>query len=209
MLDRLHTHIPNRSSLIIDQLFAQAAEPGAPKIGIACVYCDYRDQENQNACNILGSIVKQLLKRVTKWEDSINYSLMQFQTVGRDEKALTKLLYTALDKHFKYTFICIDALDELKEEARNLTLKWLKVLLTQKTGTRLFLTGRPHVREQLERGLTIVGGGAIQSIEIKASHEDIQQFINYKIDRDDNPGAMNDKLRAEIRETIMSRSEGM
>ena len=58
MLDRLHTDVPNQSSLIIDELFAQAqaAERGAPKIGIACVYCDYRDQENQNGCNILGSI---------------------------------------------------------------------------------------------------------------------------------------------------------
>ena len=211
MLDRLHTDVPNQSSLIIDELFAQAqaAERGAPKIGIACVYCDYRDQKNQNARNILGSIVKQLLTMIPKWEDSIEKSLEQVQKVGPDEKILTKLLHTALDKHLKYTFICIDALDELEKKARHSTLAWLKVLLTQTSGARLFLTGRPHVREQLERSLTIVGGGAIQSIEIKATHEDIQQYINYKIDQDDNPDAMNDKLRAEIIETIMSRSEGM
>ena len=209
MLDRLHTHVPNWSSLIIDQLFTQTAEPGAPKIGIACFYCDYRDQENQNSCNILGSIVKQLLTTVPKWEDSINNSLMKVSEVRLDEKALTELLHTTLDHHFKYTFICIDAIDELKEEARHSTLAWLKVLLTKKSGVRLFLTGRPHVRERLERGLTIVGDGAVQSIEIKASDEDIQQFISYKIDQDDNPSAMNDKFRAEIRETIMSRSEGM
>ena len=161
MLDRLHTDVPNESSLIIDELFAQAAEPGAPKIGIACVYCDYRDQENQNGRNILGSIVKQLLTTVPKWEDSIEDSLVQVQKYGLDEKILTKLLHMVLDKHFKYTFICIDALDELEKEARHSTLAWLKVLLTQKSGARLFLTGRPHVRERLERSLTIVGGRTI------------------------------------------------
>ena len=144
-----------------------------------------------------------------KWEDSINNSLMKVSEVGLDEKALTELLLTVLDQHFKYTFICIDALDELEEEARHSTIAWLKVLLTKKSGVRLFLTGRPHVRERLERGLTIAGDGAVQSIEIKASHEDIQQFMKFKIDRDDNPGAMNDKLRAEIEETIMSHSQGM
>ena len=46
-------------------------------------------------------------------------------------------------------------------------------------------------------------------VELYTSHEDIQQFINNKIDRDDNSEAMDDKLRAEIEETITSRSEGM
>lgn len=48
-----------RSSLVIDELALRSRKAGA-KVGLAYVYCDYRDQAQQTAKNIVGGILKQL-----------------------------------------------------------------------------------------------------------------------------------------------------
>lgn len=47
------------SSLVIDELALRSRKAGA-QIGLAYVYCDYRDQTQQTVKNIVGGILKQL-----------------------------------------------------------------------------------------------------------------------------------------------------
>ena len=199
------------SSLIIDELLAQTDKPNAPLLGIACVYCDYSDQKNQSPINILGSLLKQLLLNLPEIPDKVISTVLHIQRKGKGLELgpdFSEMLRITLDK-FSYTFICIDALDELEGEARISLLESLKELLLKNEKVRLFLTGRPHIEEQLKRYLT-VAPGAIRPIEIKASDEDIRRFITHKIDQEVyDPTTMNAKLKAKIVGTIAAKSEGM
>src|SRR5437588_4238801 len=53
----------------------------------------------------------------------------------------------------KRTFICIDALDECVPEHRTVILKSLQQILLASPNTRMFITGRSHLRNEVERKL--------------------------------------------------------
>jgi len=51
----------------------------------------------------------------------------------------------------KPTFICIDALDECVPEHLAKLLDSLNQILQKAPGTRIFVTGRPHIRQEIEK----------------------------------------------------------
>jgi len=51
------------------------------------------------------------------------------------------------------TFICIDALDECVPEHRAKVLDSLNQILQRSPDTRIFVTGRPHIRPEIGRRL--------------------------------------------------------
>jgi len=54
----------------------------------------------------------------------------------------------------KRSYICIDALDEFPREYRQGLFKSLIQVTQESPGTRLFLTGREHIREEIGRFFT-------------------------------------------------------
>jgi len=60
------------------------------------------------------------------------------------------------------TFICIDAIDEGPERHRAKLLDSLNQILQKPPGARIFLTGRPHIRGEVERHLA--GRAATRSV---------------------------------------------
>jgi hypothetical protein len=55
---------------VIDEL-AKSVKAIGSKIGLAYVYCDYRDQKEQTVENILGAVVKQLLRLLPEIPEAI------------------------------------------------------------------------------------------------------------------------------------------
>ena len=175
------------------------------KIGIACLYCDFRDQESQTLTNILGSLLEQFLGMLPQAPREVIEILESIQKQNKKldtRSALIMLNHTL--KHFQCTFVCIDGLDELKHETRAEVLDVLRAELS--AISRLFLTGRPHIQDEVGRRLRIAQEGAI---EIVASLDDIQGYLNHQIEKDRNPYAMNEQLKAEILSTIKEKSKGM
>jgi len=188
--------VSNISSLVIDWLCDRARDRD---IAVAGLYCDYLAQEQQSATNMLGAILKQLLER-----DGIPEPLRQ---IFRQEKKgfggravqildLIKML-KAMVAPLPEVFICIDGLDECLPNNRRELLESLQDIVRASPTTRVFLSGRPHIRNEIQRYFT----GAITIAAIPTT-EDIERYLKMKLDRDTTPSAMDDNLRAEIMRVI-------
>ena len=77
------------------------------------------------------------------------------------------------------SFICIDALDELEPANRRQLLENLKSV--PRIGiTRVFLTGRPHIQDEVN---TYFHTEESLEIQLIANLGDIREYINHKLRR--------------------------
>ena len=96
------------------------------------------------------------------------------------------------------TFICVDALDECVPEYRMVLLEALGQILQGSPNTRLFMTGRPNVRSEVEREL----GGAANFILIRATEDGVVRFLHEKLRMDTSPNNMSSPLEGDIIKSI-------
>ena len=192
------------SSVVIDHLYSEFHAHS--KIGVACLYADYKDQASQTVGHILGSFLHQLL---TTAREPIPVEVIQkLQDIQRqrgkvgieDNLALLKIRLQQLD----CVFICIDALDELEPKVRHQLLAVLKDLGTN--NTYLFLTGRGHIEGEVQKCLQVLQEN---TVTISASERDIEKFIRQQLEEDQNPEAMDVVLAKDIVDKIISKSQGM
>ena len=117
---------------------------------------------------------------------------------GREIESVEALRLLILSlRTIKRSYICIDALDELPSEYRLELFKSLVKITQQSPGTRLFLTGRQHIRVEIVRHFT-----RRAEIRIEPTEEDIRNFLTIGFRNDTEPQAMNSDLREEILRTI-------
>ena len=91
-------------------------------------------------------------------------------------------------------FFVIDALDECAAVQRHRLFDSLKEILDRSTGARIFVTGRPHIRTEIERRLA----GRVASVSVSPIREDIIRFLRARLSEDETPDAMDESLEAEI-----------
>ena len=186
----------NASSLVIDRLCDQAREES---IAVAWLYCDYNAQQEQTLINMMGAILKRLVGR-----DIPEDIRRAFQEGRRPLLAdLMRMLTIAIAK-VPQVFICIDALDECLPKDLPLLLESLRDIVRGSPGTRIFLTGRLHVGEAIQKYITNV-----VVIPISPNEEDIRNYVVMRLDRDDIPEAMDNSLQAEIVRIILERMSNM
>ena len=94
--------------------------------------------------------------------------------------------------------MCIDALDECAAVHRVKILDSLNQILEKSPGTRIFITGRPHICAETEKRL---GGQAI-SVSPSPNKEDIIRYIRVRLGEDESPDALDQSLVANILEGI-------
>ena len=167
------------------------------------LYCDYLAQEQQSTTNMLGATLKQLLEK-----DGIPGSVRQ---AFREEKMgfggravqlsdLVKMLKTTISS-LPEVFICFDALDECLPRNRQELFESLQEIIRASPATRVFLTGRPHIRGEIKEYFT----DAIM-IPIIPTPEDVETYLKARLAKDTIPKAMDDNLRAEIMRAILTIS---
>lgn len=167
------------------------------KVGVACLYCDYHYQTEQVATSMIGGLLRQFVIALPEIPDEIvqAFSASKEHLGGRGIRPPKILeLFPQVLSRFRETFICIDALDELLLEQRAELLRLLKQVLQKSPTTRLLLTGRPQICNELPKNLT----GSAGTIVIQPSKEDIKAYIAAKLDNDPNPEVMTDQLESEI-----------
>ena len=101
-------------------------------------------------------------------------------------------------------FICIDALDVLPPKNLPELLESLRDSTRGSPGARIFLTGRPHVKEAIQKYFA-----KAVAVPINPSPSDIRNYLKMRLDRDPEPEAMNDSLRADIVKTILEKTSDM
>ena len=92
------------------------------------------------------------------------------------------------------TFICIDALDECVAKYRVKLLDSLNQILQRSPGTRVFVTGRPHIQAEVGNRLS----GRVITIRITPRKLDIISYLHTRLDEDTRPDAMDNSLKADI-----------
>src|SRR6201992_235597 len=176
-------------------------------VGIACFYCDYRDQSSQTVENILGSLLRQFLTSCASSSvyDSWTSAIESIDRGGRqvalaDILSLMKLVLGSL----KLAFVCIDALDELEPHIRNQLLVVIQKIAGR--NIRVFLTARPHIGEEVNE---IITSPEPYKIEIAADLSDIEIFLIHEIQHCRDHQAMNEELQNDIVTTLKKNSNGM
>jgi len=186
----------NISSLVIDSLYDRAREEDP---AVAWFYCDYNAQQEQTPIDIMGAILKRLVGR--KIPDDIRRAFQQGRRPLLPD--LVRMLRIAVSS-LPQAFICIDALDECRPQDLPELLESLSDIVRESPIARIFLTGRPHVIEAIQRYFT-----AAVAIRISPNQDDIRNYLEKRLDRDYAPEAMNKDLRAEIVTTILENMSNM
>jgi len=188
----------NISSLVIDSLCDRAEEEN---IAVAGLYCDFLSQQEQTTTNIMGAILKQLSSR-----GGIPGHLREAFQKGKKEfggraprlaalRGMLKIVIASLPR----VFICLDALDECLPKHLPDLLESLRDIVRESPRTRIFLTGRPHVKEDVQRYFS-----AAVVIPISPNRSDIRNYVKMRLDRDTEPEVSND-LRVDIVRVILEK----
>ena len=181
------------SSLVIDTLCKQAMDENAT---VACFYFDFATREEQSLATILGSVLKQVVGGLNEVPQKIFEAFRdRGRVIGGQRLALAEIVEFLQDiSSSQPTFICIDALDECPARERVKLLDSLSQILKKSPGARIFLTGRQHIRGEVEKHLAV--RAAIRPIT--PTKDDIVVFIRAKLKEDTIPDAMNESLEEEI-----------
>jgi len=187
---------------VIDTLYDQARKGD---IAVAGFYCDFLSQQEQTITNTLGAILKQLVGEGDIPEhlrEAFKESQKRHGSGGSRLAELRLLRITIAS--LPQVFICIDALDEYLPEGLLELLESLRNVVRESPNTRIFLTGRPHVGEAVRRYFT-----QAVVIPISPNTVDIRNYLEKRLDRDDEPEAMTKDLQAEIVGTIQATMSDM
>ena len=188
---------------MIDSLCDQ---PGEENIAVAAFYCDYLSQQEQTTNNIVGAILKQLVGRGVIAEDIREaFQKAKKEVGGRGPRLadLMGMLRTTIAS-LPRVFICIDALDECLPKCLPELLKSLRDIVRESPSMRIFLTGRPYVREDIQRYLT-----GVVVIPISPNTDDIRNYLEMRLEGDAEPEAMSDDLRADIVRVTLEKISDM
>jgi len=189
--------ICDSSSLVIDRLCDWAKGQNAT---VACFYLDFAAQKEQSPTNILSSLLKQVaygLKQIPT--DIVQAFRDQEKAIGGRRLGLDEIVGILQDiSSSRPTFICIDAIDECPAEYRATLLDSLKQILHKSPNTRIFLAGRLHIRDEVEKHLA----RRVATLSITPTRDDIIRFLQAKLKEDITPDAMDKSLEEDIIKTI-------
>ena len=178
---------------MIDTLCDQAREQNST---VACFYFDFAAQKDQSLVTMMGALLKQVVGGLEEIPVEILRAYQeQKKAIGGREPRLSdivKMLQITSSK--ERMFICIDALDECVPEHRVRLLDSLNKILDKSPGTRIFVTGRPHIQPEIGRRLA----GRVTSLSISTKRDDIIRYLYSRLEEDTTADAMNGSLQAEI-----------
>jgi len=192
------------SSLVVDML---CNHPRGQNTAVSCFYFDFAARKEQSATNTLSSLVKQMVSGMETIPEEISSAFReQKRTVGGRKPQLVDLvkMLQAIASS-RPTFICIDALDECAGVERFRLLDSLKEVMERSPGIRIFVTGRPHIRAEIESRLA----GDVVSVSVNSTRGDIKRYLRVKLGLDETPDAMDASLKAEILEKIPANMSEM
>jgi len=185
------------SSLVVDSLCDWARGRDA---AVACFYFDFADRKEQSLTNVLGSLLNQVIGGLETIPAKIVQAFQdQGKVIGGRKLGLGEIVEILQDiSASRRTFICIDALDECMAEYRGKLLNSLKQILHKSRSARIFLAGRLHIRDEVEKHLA----GRAVAVSVTPTKDDIIQFLRARLGEDTIPDAMDKSLEEDIIKTI-------
>ena len=190
------------TSIVVDELTTRFQNDET--VGIAYFYYNFKEQDKQRAEDVLASLLGQLISSLPSQPDSVK-ALYGGRKGNRtrppvDESSKTLQSIATL---YSRVFIIVDALDEwqVSDGCRSKFLSEIFSLQT-KCRMKLFATSRP-IPEIVQKfdGRT--------SLEIRASKEDIERYLEGHIGDLTASGDFDKQLQDEIKSGISDAVDGM
>ena len=190
------------TSIVIDTLCKRFGNDGS--IGIAYLYCNFRQQQDQRPVDLLASLLGQLAQGQPYVSNSME-SLYECHKAKRTRPSFDEISHAlqSITASYSRTFIVIDALDECGISDGGCR-KFLSEIfnLQAKTGTSLFATSRfiPDIAEEFKGSL---------SLEIRADDDDVRRYLDGHMSQLRSFVSRNPKLQEEIKTGIVKAVDGM
>ena len=182
------------SSLVIDRLCSPA---DVRNTAVACVYCDFHAQNEQTATGLLGVLLKQVVSSLEPISEEVQRAFENSKrSVGGRRLLLPEILEVLAKSllRLRRVFICIDALDEFSEKHRPELWESLQQIMQKCPNTRLFLTGRIHIRDEVEQYFPRIA----KMLSISPRGHDIGLYLRMRLSRDSEQSRMDKELEADI-----------
>jgi len=194
------------SSLVIDTLCDEPGEAGEDNV-VACFYFDSAAQKEQSAMSVLGALLKQVVSSLEQIPKEITEAFRRHKKfIGGRELQLSEIVKMLGNlSSTQPTFLCLDALDECAAPDQAKVLLSLRDIIKISPTTRVFLTGRPYVGDEVEKHF--IEGTALLSIS--PPNDDIIRYIQTRLAESTSSGEMGVKLEAEIVEKIPEAASEM
>ena len=192
------------SSLVIDTLRKQTGEQN---IAVIFLYCDYQAQKDQSAVHMIGSLVRQAASREPTVPNEIKSAFDKSKREGGDGLQLPDMvkLFAKVAGYMEVVYLCVDAVDEVLPHHRLEFLRALRQILQDAPNVRLYITGRPHIRAELDSHLT----GKAYVIHIIADQADITGYLSRKMDDDQDRGLMTEELKNDVIRIMLEKASEM
>jgi Cdc6-like AAA superfamily ATPase len=190
------------TSIVIDELNTRFQRD--MNVGIAYIYCNFRQQVEQKAEIFLASLLKQL----AQGRSSLPYSVKSLHDSHKDRRTRPSLdefsrALQSVATLYSRVFITVDALDECQATS-GCRASFLSEIfnLHAKSRANLFMTSRsiPEVTKKFE--------GCI-SLEIRANEHDVRRYIDSHILHLPSFVGHNPDLQEEIKTEIVNAVDGM
>ena len=170
------------------------------------LYCDFLTRHDQSATNMLGSMLKQLARRggiPQHIREAFQKAEKEFGGRGLLLPGIVEILKKTI-KPLPRLYICIDALDECIPKDRRDLIESLREIISASPNIRVFFTGRPHIEKEIVKCF-----GQAVLIPLSPSAGDIKSYLGMRLDRDTDPDAMDEELRADIMRIIPEKVSEM
>jgi len=174
---------------------------------VACIYCDFHEHKEQSATSVLAALLKQLVAGVDPIPEEIKEAFDRAKRKVDGRALRLPEIYAMITRSVSSLwrgFISIDALDEFPTKHRPELWDTLGNITRACPNIRLFITGRPHIREEVKKYFP-----KHPDLSIKPTRDDIQGYITMRLKKDPEPDAMDPDLEADILTIIPDKISGV
>lgn len=190
------------TAIVVDHLYNKFRND--PAVGIAYLYCSFRQQHEQKPTDLLLNLLKQLAQKQASIPESVKnlYECHQNKPSRPSFDEISKALHSVVTSYSR-AFIIVDALDEcqVSDGGRRRFLSEIFNLHT-KTRANVFATSRfiPEIGKEFEGCL---------SLEIRANDEDVKRYLDGHMLQLPSFVLANFDLQKEIKTAIAQAVDGM
>lgn len=190
------------TSIVVDYLCTKFQKD--MDIGIAYLYCNFRQQDDQKAKDLLASLLKQLARGLPSLPESVKslYDSHNNKQTRPTFNEISKALQSVAAL-YSTTFIVIDALDECQVANGHRAALLSEVFSLQvKCQSSFFATSRfiPEITESFNKTTWL---------EIRASNQDVQRYLDSHISQLPRCVLHSSELQDEIKTEIIKAVNGM
>jgi len=177
----------------------------SPEVGLAYVYCNYKEQASQTLTDLLACVIQQLIKKRGGVPKDVfaMYQIHKSQGTRPSRAEYSKML-RSISNMFSQVYIVIDALDECDENS-DTRRDLISEFTNDAANWQLFCTSR-HLGdiEEIFKGTP--------RLEIRASDEDVRIYLEEQIKSQGRLGDFckkDEALKDVIIQNISDNAKGM